>query len=246
MLEEIIDQFYREHDHPRKQTRFYVTDAGKCHRYIFFKFKQAPHPELEPRILRLFDHGNYIHRLIVKALEDQGVLEGEEVNIPHQELIAGRADALLKINDQRYILDIKSINRGGFQALKEPKKDHIHQVQLYLHFFKIPKGVLLYVNKDTQELKEFQFDYDRKLCQKLLSDLEVLKKEIDEDLVPARLATWPSDSQCRYCPYRDVCSMIESEPVSWNDFQERIQSYEKDLQKKNGQKVLFPPKSGSR
>ena len=246
MLPEIIDQFYREHDHSRKQTRFYVTDAGKCHRYIFFKFKQAPHPELEPRILRLFDHGNYIHRLIVKALEDQGVLEGEEVDIPSQELIAGRADALLRINGQRYVLDIKSINRSGFQALKAPKEDHVHQVQLYLHFFQIPKGVLLYVNKDTQELKEFQFDYDPKLCQDLLSDLEILKKEIDDDLVPARLPTWPSDPQCRYCPYRDICSMIESEPVSWNDFQERIKAYEKDLQKKNRPRILFPPQPDSR
>jgi len=128
MLEEIIDQFYREQKHSRKQTRFYVTDAGKCHRFIFFKFKQAPHPDLEPRILRLFDHGNYIHRLIINALEKQGVLEGEEVNIPSQELISGRADALLKIKGERYIVDVKSINRNGFSALKKPKEDHITRI----------------------------------------------------------------------------------------------------------------------
>lgn len=245
MLEEIIDQFYREQEHSRKQTHFYVTDAGKCHRYIFFKFKQAPHPELEPRILRLFDHGNYIHRLVIKALEGQGVLEGEEINIPPQKLISGRADALLKIKGERYIVDIKSINRNGFGSLKEPSKDHIHQIQLYLHFFEITKGILLYVNKDTQALKEFQIDYDQKLCQSLLKDLSVLHREIEENLIPARLPRWPSNLQCRYCPYRDVCSMIESEPVYWNDFKERIKACEKDIHQKNGLKSLFPVKPKS-
>jgi len=238
MLEEIIDQFYREQEHSRKQTRFYVTDAGKCHRFIFFKFKQAPHPELEPRILRLFDHGNYIHRLIVRALKERGVLEGEEVNIPFQELIAGRADALLKIEGERYILDIKSINRGGFQALKEPKLDHQNQLQLYLHFFQIAKGILLYVDKDTQALKEFPLNYDQGLCQSLLEDLSVLRQEIDKNLIPARLSHWPSNSQCRYCPYKDICSMIESEPVYWDKFKERIKAYEKNLQAANGPRFL--------
>jgi CRISPR/Cas system-associated exonuclease Cas4 (RecB family) len=246
MLTEIIDQFYREQESDRKQTRFYVTDAGKCHRFIFFKFKQAPHPELEPRILRLFDHGNYIHRLIIKALSEQGVLEGEEVNIPPQEIISGRADALLKIDNQRYVLDIKSINRNGFQVLKEPKKDHQNQLQLYLHFFQIKKGILLYVNKDTQALKEFSLPYDSKLSKSLLDDLFILRKEIDQDLIPARLPNWPGNPQCRYCPYKDICSMIESEPVYWDQFKERIKAYEKDLRQNNRTKFLFPPYSKSR
>jgi len=233
MLKEIIDQFYREQESSRKQTRFYVTDAGKCHRFIFFKFKQAPHPELEPRILRLFDHGNYIHRLILKALKERGVLEGEEVNIPSQEMISGRADALLTIEGEHYILDIKSINRNGFQVLKEPKPDHQNQLQLYLHFFQIVKGILLYVNKDTQALKEYSLDYDQGLCQSLLEDLSVLRQEIDQNLIPARLPYWPSNPQCRYCPYKDICSMIESEPVYWDKFKERIKAYEKNLQAEN-------------
>jgi len=45
---------------------------------------------MEARILRLFDHGNYIHSLIIKALEGQGVLLGEEVNIPPSDFVHGR------------------------------------------------------------------------------------------------------------------------------------------------------------
>ena len=66
MLKEIIDKFYLDREKDKAQSHFYVTDAGKCPRALFFKFKNAPKKEMEANILRLFDHGDYIHKLIMK------------------------------------------------------------------------------------------------------------------------------------------------------------------------------------
>jgi len=239
MLPEIVDQFYLDQEKSRKQNYFYVTDAGRCHRYIFFKFKQAPRRKMEARILRLFDHGNYIHRLIIKALEGKGVLLGEEVNIPPSDFIHGRADAILSIDNEKYILDIKSINSFKFGSLKNPSEEYINQLQLYLHFFKIKKGVILYVNKDTQALKEFFLDYDAAKCNWLLDDLKEIKKEIEKKIVSSRLPGWPSNSQCRYCPFKEVCSMIGDDQIYWDEFKDKIQSYEESIQSKDSQKSLF-------
>ena len=41
MLKELIDQFYLDNQKNKEQTRFYITDAGKCPRAVFFKFKNA-------------------------------------------------------------------------------------------------------------------------------------------------------------------------------------------------------------
>ncbi len=234
MLKEIIDNFYLENNKENyAQKRFYVTDAGKCPRSVFFKFKQAPCRDLEPRILRLFDHGNYIHELIIKALSGQNVLRGDEINIPANNLISGRADALIQVEGRDYVVDVKSINSMSFRTLSEPSEEYIYQLQLYLHFFQIDKGILLYVNKDTQGLKEFLIDYDSSLCHKLLDDLEKLGAKIQADQVPVRLENWPSNGQCRYCPYKEVCSMIGADEVSWNDFKERIAAHEEGI--KNGE-----------
>ncbi len=233
MLKEIIDNFYLENSRGSYvQKKFYVSDAGKCPRSIFFKFKQAPCRDLEPRILRLFDHGHYIHQLIVKALSGQNVLRGDEVNIPANNLVSGRADALIQVEGRDYVVDIKSISSNGFRVLNKPSEEYIYQLQLYLHFFQISQGILLYVNKDTQDLKEFVLDYDQQLCHWLMDGLEELGAKIESNLVPVRLGDWPSNNQCRYCPYKEVCSMIGVEEVSWDDFKERVAQHEEDI--KNG------------
>jgi len=163
MLKEFIDKFYLDRQRDREQHHFYITDAGRCPRSTFFKFKNVPRKEMEARILRMFDHGDYIHQLIMKPLLSIREIRvvASEVNIPPQELITGRSDAIISDGKELYVLDIKSMNSMIFKSLEQPKEENIDQIQLYLHYFKVPKGILLYVNKDTQELKEFSVSYDK-------------------------------------------------------------------------------------
>ncbi|MCX6759940.1 MAG: hypothetical protein NTW46_01185 [Candidatus Nealsonbacteria bacterium] len=55
MLKEILDKYCldREKGKKREQTTFYLSEAGKCGRSIFFKFKKAPAKEKEAHFLRL-------------------------------------------------------------------------------------------------------------------------------------------------------------------------------------------------
>jgi CRISPR/Cas system-associated exonuclease Cas4 (RecB family) len=231
MLREIIDQFYLDNQSNREQSHFYVTDAGKCGRAVFFKFKNAPKRSMDANILRLFDHGDYIHQLIMKSLlgaRDIHVV-ASEVNIPPQELISGRADAILSTGKAMYVLDIKSMNSMVFRNLTEPKEENIDQLQLYLHYFKIPQGILLYVNKDTQELKEFILDYNKNRALNLLSSLADLKKKIDSDILPPRLSDYPNNWQCRYCQFQEICGMSNGGEIKWADFKKRIQLGEEDI-----------------
>ena len=226
MLKELIDQFYLDAQKNRDQTRFYITDAGRCSRAIFFKFKNAPKKDIEANILRMFDHGDYIHQLIMKALlgvRDLHVVSSE-VNIPPQEIISGRADAILSDGKELYVLDIKSMNSMIFRNLEMPKEENVNQIQLYLHYFKIPKGILLYVNKDTQELKEFLVGYDKDSSHNLINGLENLKKKIDSDVLPSRVSTFPADWQCRYCQFKDLCKSAEGNEMDWGEFKKKIES----------------------
>jgi CRISPR/Cas system-associated exonuclease Cas4 (RecB family) len=181
---------------------------------------------MEPRILMMFDHGDHIHQLIMKPLLGiRGVqVVAAEVNIPPQELITGRADAILSDGKELYVLDIKSINGQIFKSLNEPKEEHINQIQLYLHFFKQKKGILLYVNKDTQELREFPIDYDPKISQFLLKELNDLKIQIDKNIIPSRIPSWPDNWQCQYCQFKEICSMTGEENISWESFKKKIEA----------------------
>ncbi|MDD3399800.1 MAG: PD-(D/E)XK nuclease family protein [Candidatus Paceibacterota bacterium] len=224
MLREVIDKYYLDNQKDREQHHFYVTDAGKCGRAVFFKFKNAPRKEMQANILRLFDHGDHVHQLIMKPLLSMREVHvvASEVNIPPQEIISGRSDAIISDGRDLYVLDIKSMNSMIFDRLKEPKPENIDQLQLYLYYFRVPRGILLYVNKNTLELKEFVIDRDENRALSLVRSLEEVKKDIDANLIPDRLQDYPSNWQCRYCQFRSLCGKAGPGKVSWESFKEKI------------------------
>lgn len=224
MLKELLDQFYLEREKDREQHHFYITDAGKCPRAIFFKFKNVPREKMTPDVLRMFDHGDYIQMQILNGLFSLGIVRAAEVKIPPQELISGRADAIVTLNNELYVVDFKSMNSLIFKNLQGPKEDNVNQIQLYLHFFKIPKGILLYVNKDSLGLKEFVVEYNPHLANRLLKDLADLKKKVDSNVIPARIPTYPENWQCQYCQFKEICRLANGKEMDWKNFREKIES----------------------
>ncbi len=223
MLKELIDKFYLEQEGRKNQLHFYITDAGKCQRAVFLKFKNVVAEKTDPRLLRIFEHGELLHRNIFNILYRLKIGVTTEVKIPEQELISGRADAILSIGGENYVLDIKSINSMLFRKLMAPKEENLYQIQLYLHYFKIKKGILLYIDKDRQEIKEFIVQYDALLVEQLLLGFTQLNKKIETNTLPVSLFDYPTNWQCGYCQYRQICDMAGKQEISWSDFKTRIQ-----------------------
>jgi len=210
MLKEKINEFYLSNQKDRTQNRFFISDAGKCHRQIFYSFKNAPKKPIEPNFLRLFDLGNHVHQMIMRSLLNiKGIrVVAAEINIPPHGIISGRADAILSVDKEFYVLDIKSMNSRAFGYLNEAKEDNVLQLRLYLYYFKINKGILLYMNKDDLRLKEFIVDSDTKQVEKLLGELNVLREQIDSNTLPSRLSDYPKNWRCRYCNFSSACKAI--------------------------------------
>jgi len=247
MLKELIDKFYLEREKEKRKKdkdriRFFISEAGKCPRMIFFRFKKAPAEEIEPERLRVFEEGEIIQQRILRHLFSLGVVRATEIQIPPQELVAGRADAIVSFTDRTfsdlgieikekvepgipYVLEIKSIS-GKMNLKKLPLPDHVNQLQLYLHYFKVKKGILLYLNKDTQEITEFVFDYDKNLVEKILNWFSKLKEKIEADLVPIRLVDWPDNWQCQKCEFFEICKIAGEKEIPWSKLKSEIEKLE--------------------
>lgn len=227
MLRELIDQFYLDKERERgekERVHFYISESGKCRRAIFFRFKRAPKKELEAEKLRVFEFGNHIQQIVLRPLISKGLVVATEVPIPYKELVSGRADIIISVEGKPYVVEVKSISgRMNLAKMTSPMPDHYEQLQLYLHYFKVPKGIVLYVNKDTQELKEFECNYNNELVKKLLKRFEELKTKIEANIVPARLEDYPDNWQCGNCEYREICVMANSGEIKWDDFKKKIE-----------------------
>jgi CRISPR/Cas system-associated exonuclease Cas4 (RecB family) len=226
MLKEIIDKYYQDKRKEREKKRFYISDAGKCPRQIFFKFKKAPQKEMEPRILRIFDQGNYIHLRLMRDLFSLGVVVASEIDIPPTEDVGGRADAIIRINNELFLVDFKSINSMILKNMEKPKDDHILQVQLYLHFFNLKNGILLYEGKDNSQIKEFPVKYEKKIAKKILEDFARLKINVGKNLIPKQMPDYPDNWQCQYCQFKELCSMTGAGNIDWGKFKEKIEAQE--------------------
>lgn len=207
MIKELIEELYRTRRKGKEKITFYVTDAGKCQRAIWFSLKGYPKKEPDARVTRVLEYGNHTHIRLLGALFSLGLVSAVEIEIPENDLVHGRADAILSIKGEPYVLEIKSVNSSKFKK-GLPDSSHIKQLQLYLYFFGIKKGILLYENKDTQDLKEFVIDYDEKIVKEVFSEFNRLKELIEKDIIPEKPKEI-EDWQCDYCPYIEECEKIE-------------------------------------
>jgi CRISPR/Cas system-associated exonuclease Cas4 (RecB family) len=171
----------------------------------------------------MLDHGDYVQMHILNSLFSLGIVRASEVRIPPQEIISGRADAIITLNNELYVVDFKSMNSYKFKTLEAPPEENINQIQLYLHYFGIPKGILLYVDKNTLSLKEFLINYNPGLAKSLISALENLKIKIDKNIIPARMADYPGSFYCKYCAFHEICKISGSGEVGWQEFKKKIE-----------------------
>lgn len=208
MLKDLINGYYRDSFKARERAYFYVSDVGKCPRALYFHFKNVPGEEPDPRLLRVFEEGDYTHRRLMSVLLSLGVVQAVEIHTPSNDLIHGRADAVITLDNEPYILELKSSAGFKFRKLEEPRKKHVEQIQLYMHYFNIPQGIILYENKNTQHLKEFRVDYDEELVEGLIKNFEFLREQIEKEIVPEKPEDI-KDWQCRYCEYRKECKKID-------------------------------------
>lgn len=65
-------------------------------------------------------------------------------------------------------VELKSINTAGFGKLTRPKEEHFIQLQLYLQLGKYECGIVLYENKNDQQIKAFLVVRDDAIWESLL------------------------------------------------------------------------------
>lgn len=215
MLIELLEEYFKREEPHRERDYFYVSEVGKCPRQIFYTVKGFPRPPLDGQTARKLAVGEDAHRRIVQAMYGLGIVVAAEVPIPPGSLFHGRADAIISLSGKNYVVEIKTVHPYQFDKMSaDPRTDHYLQLQLYLHYFQIPQGIILTENKATQELREFVVELDRPEVARVLAEFEELRELI---FVRGQLPPLPDKSlweydQCKYCPFVDFCRENVGQP----------------------------------
>jgi hypothetical protein len=143
--------------------------------------------------------------------------------------ITGHTDGILRINDEWYLLEIKSANDASWSFMHSPRDAHQKQAQLYLHSTLIgfeeiePKGVVfLYVNKNTSKEKEFLVLKDSTMIQPIFDGLKLFYDCLDKQELPSKVCLRKKCPRANDCPAQELCFMLDAGIVGAKQLQNMI------------------------
>jgi CRISPR/Cas system-associated exonuclease Cas4 (RecB family) len=112
--------------------------------------------------------------------------------------ISGRADLILAIDGEAYVIEAKSIRR----LPSEPLRHHVAQLQLYLAGLGLKRGFLVYLDKEALRHAIFPIEYDASLLRGILERARRLHEALLSDRSPEPDGEpW----ECGYCEFRGEC-----------------------------------------
>lgn len=181
-----------------------------CDRANVFHYTHAPsHPQRQdPRMKRILINGTLVHEALQSILANHPEYWFAPESKVHVQvgdaLIRGSCDGVLirRSDGYRWGIEIKSIKHDKFIKLTKPEKGHVFQARIYQRLQKLHWITVLYWDKDTQYLKEFNVPYDADHWGEVRGRVSELKGFIDRRVLPKYDA---STCDKFFCQFQDHC-----------------------------------------
>lgn len=214
-LDKHLEEKAKSSRYKRKKT-IRPSEIGYCLRKIVMDILNlVVYIPVKPRIQRIFDNGNSVHKrylmgylkfLDCRPLEVEEEKDGkvewkecvEKRFEDHDLWLKGSPDALIQNpeNGLDYVFELKSIKQEQFNKLIHPLIEHEYQAYVYMYMTGIPRAIILYENKNNQELKEFIVTRNGQMMERVLEKIRTIQKYvIDYETVKIL----PGKCKDRYC-----------------------------------------------
>lgn len=212
LIRDAISQ--RKKDAPRSYIGC-STIGRTCKRAIWYALHETPRESIPPEVEMIFDAGKILEGLILDyielaniqvvrpSLQNHNLYCFDESNAKFM----GHLDGIIYINNSPCVLEIKTMKDSRFQAFKKKGLLEAHpeihsQLQAYIGMKGYKSGVLLAMNKDTQELHHEWVEFDPHCYAELQAKAAMIKDSLE---APQRISNSPLSHICARCEYKRTC-----------------------------------------
>lgn len=219
-LQSIFNRYLQQKNRAPKRTigEYWPSQIFVCIRKQYYSVFLEERPSEAQ--LKLFEAGNLVHEFLANLLSEWGeknkvkVLKEVPIRIPHHELmdivVSGRADDLIFLDDgsRRYLVEVKTTKNLEWLISKEalPKKEHLAQLNFYLRAYPNSHGILLYVDRSTFKMRQFDVDFNQQLYRQVMDRVKVLHGYITRHLLPPPEAKETGQQwMCKECYFSEMC-----------------------------------------
>lgn len=217
LMQDVADDKLRRFKRTAVTRSFRPSETGNCKRATAFRLLDAPvvtvyAPTDTGKGVRIFDNGDFFHVRMQALFQTMNIADEIEYRIdsPFEKgfpSISGYVDAIVTL-PPKLVVELKTIKDGSyaFSTVKvKPKPEHIAQANLYMHFTKIPKALLLYENKNNQELCEHVLNFDKKIVDNVFAGFKKIWSCVQQLQLPDKEGESPTSFPCSFCGYARVC-----------------------------------------
>lgn len=176
---------------------------------LFFERNQheANHPV---GLLRIFEEGNCVHEKWQNLFVNNGIAVGIEDRAYSAFFdLYMTPDAIIMLNGKQYVVEIKSCNTFSYKHMVDKHPSGTKQLQLYMHFLCIPRGFVLAEDKNTQEFKIFETEYEpgqaKPYIERLFKIRDGKRRFEREGKLPPRCCSKPGIKRAQGCPFSGAC-----------------------------------------
>ncbi len=216
------------HDEFRQRWgHLHPSSVDYCMRSQVYAYKKVePTNKKSKKLTQIMELGHAIHDIVQTHLEQLGpVFAAQGIQyeffrelpyVPEDDdlyrtlELGGTCDGGLRLWtdswEQRGIVEIKSINKKGFDEAKllgRPQIKHLKQAHIYAKRFNVPLIWLWYYCKENSEHQIFPWLFDQAIYEAALDYFLALRSFADANQLPEREESY---FECGECVYRDGCA----------------------------------------
>lgn len=188
----------------------------QCLKYLVLNRSRWQEKTLhDARLQMIFDMGHLVEDAVQRDLREAGftIIEQQRPFSWVKYQITGAIDMKLAIDGQVFPCEVKSAAPYPFESINtiQDMLDHRYhymrkypaQLTLYLLMDGKERGLFLFKNKSTGELKEIWLDLDYEFAESLVQKAETINKHLADGTVPEPM---PYDEDiCSDCGYAHIC-----------------------------------------
>lgn len=187
----------------RKVSCYHPSAIGGCKRALYYdRTGEKPQSRWDFQTLMYFNLGHALHDMIQNKLSEAcGDNFQAETTIEFKELnIYGHCDGVFASED--WVLEIKTAGSSTFNSLLRPKSDHVRQTHCYMAALDIPRTQIVYVNRDSGQMKSFKVYFDENIWQEICGVIADVEANVKSGTPPEREV---SRYVCRTCKFNHIC-----------------------------------------
>lgn len=199
-----IDVYHRNdaRDYSRTTGVYHPSSLspGACLRELYYdRMGVQPERSNYASELKLFALGHYIHNGLQAMLKEIFPQFQPEVHISLPSLhIEGHTDGVL----DDWVVEIKSIGDASYKTLVRPKKEHLWQVHCYMAALDIPRAQVLYVNRNTGDMRLFRVRFQPEVWAQVAALIGTVERAVAAETPPEGIN---KSYVCRGCKFFRVC-----------------------------------------